>query len=123
MKLSSMILKFPLVHKVHNLRHFLNLMSLQDRQARLDYHHHGHQLHHKQVAEKEWEQEIHCVSDCIHDLHRPSLNLFQYQWVIAKMVMISHQKKRDKMIWSRSRERVHLHVRVPQEPPIQPLLL
>ena len=35
--------------------------------------------HHQQVVEKESEQEIHCVSDCILDLHRPSINLFQYQ--------------------------------------------
>ena len=28
---------------------------------------------------KEWEQEIHRVSDCIRDLHHPSLNLFQFQ--------------------------------------------
>ena len=69
-----MILKFPLVHKVHNLWHILNLMS---RQILLVYHQDGHQLHHLLVKEKEWEQEIHRVSDYIRDLHRPSLNLFQ----------------------------------------------
>ena len=74
-----MILKFPLVHKVHNFRRLLNLIRLQDRQVRLDYHQDGLQLDHLLVVEKEWEQEIHCVSDCIRDLHRMSLNLFQCQ--------------------------------------------
>ena len=32
----------------------------------------------QQAVEKEWEQEIHCAGDCIRDLHRPSLKLFQY---------------------------------------------
>ena len=73
-----MILKFPLVPKVHNLRHLLNLMSIEDHQVRLDYHQDGLQLHHQQVVEKEWEQEIHCARGCIRDLHRMSLNLLKY---------------------------------------------
>ena len=52
--LSLMILKFPLVHKVHSLRHaYLNLMSRQIRLAyRQDYHQDGLQLHHLLVVEK-----------------------------------------------------------------------
>ena len=69
-----MILMFLL--DLVDLRHFLNLMSLQ---VLLAYHQDGLQLHHLLVVEKEWEQEIHRVSDCIRDLHRPSLNLFQFQ--------------------------------------------
>ena len=59
-----------------DLWHFLNLMS---RQIILAYHQDCLQLHHLLVVEKEWGQEIHRVSDCIRDLHRLSLNLFQFQ--------------------------------------------
>ena len=59
-----------------DLRHLLDLMSRQDRLA---YHQDGLQLHHLLVVEKEWEPEIHRVSDCIRDLHQPSFNLFQFQ--------------------------------------------
>ena len=48
--LSLMILKFPLVHKVHNLRHLLNPMSSQ---VFLAYQQDGLQLHHLLVEEKE----------------------------------------------------------------------
>ena len=73
-----MILKFPLVHKVHNLGRLLNLISLQ---VRLVYRQDGLQHQHQQVAEKELKQEILRVSDDtrIRDLHRLSLNLSQYQ--------------------------------------------
>ena len=93
-----MILKFPLVHKVHNLRHLLNLISLQDRRVRLVYRQDGLQLHHQQVVKKELKQETHRVSDYtrIRHLHGLSLNLFQYQWEMAKMMMISHHMERGK---------------------------
>ena len=45
----------------------------------LAYHQDGLQLHHLLVVEKEWELEIHRVIGCIRDLHRPSLNLFQFK--------------------------------------------
>ena len=45
------------------------------------------------AGEREREPEIHRVSGCIRDLDHPSLNLFQFQWVMA--TMISHQNKRD----------------------------
>ena len=87
-----------------------------------DYHQDGLQLHHLLMVQKKWEREIHRVSDCIRDLHHPSLNWF-FQWVIAKMMMISHHQERDKRERSRSREREHPHVQVPQEPQIQPMVL
>ena len=59
-----------------DLWHVLDLMS---RQIRLAYHQDGLQLHHLLVVEKQWEPEIHRMSDCIRDLHQPSLNLFQFQ--------------------------------------------
>ena len=43
--------------------------------------------------ERGWEREIHRVSGCIRDLDHPSLNWFQFQWVMA--TMISHHKNRD----------------------------
>ena len=89
-----MILKFRLVHKVHNLWRLKNLINSQDRQVCLVYRQDGLQLHHQQVLEKELKQEIHRVSDYtrIRDLHRLRLNLFQYQWVMAKMMMISQHR-------------------------------
>ena len=96
--LSSMILKFPLVHKVHSIRHLLNLITLQDRQVCLVHRQDGLQLHHQQVVEKELKQEIHRVSDYtrIREHHRLSLNLFPYQWVMVKMKMISQHRERAK---------------------------
>ena len=89
-----MILKFPWVRKVHSLRHaFPNLTS---RQILLMYHQDDLQLHHLLVEEKERKQETNCVSDCVRDLHRPSLNLFPFQWVMTKMMMISHHKEKSK---------------------------
>ena len=69
-----MILMFLL--DLVDLRHLLNLMSLQ---VVLAYHQDSVQLHNLLVVEKEWAQEILRVTDCIRDLHRESLNLFQYQ--------------------------------------------
>ena len=72
--LSLMILTFRLV--LVNLPHLLDLL---DRQVFLACHQDGLQLHHLLVVEKEWEQEMLCVSDCIRSLHRLRFNLFQYQ--------------------------------------------
>ena len=48
--------------KVHNIRHLLSLISLQDSQVSLVYRQDGLQLHHQQVVEKELKQEIPRVS-------------------------------------------------------------
>ena len=48
LKLSSMILKFPLVHKVHKFRRLLNLIS------RLVFRQDSLQVHHQQVYRKSW---------------------------------------------------------------------
>ena len=90
------MVKSTLVHKVHNLRRLLNLISFQDRQVHLVYRQDGLQLHHQQVVEKELRPKIPRLSDYtrIRDIHR--LNLFQYRWVMAKMMMISHQKEKGK---------------------------
>ena len=73
-------------------------------------------------VEKELKQAIHRVSDYtrIRDLHRPNLDLFQYQWVMSK----NDQPPQGERKWQRSRslEGENLHVPVPQEPPIQPMV-
>ena len=46
------------------------------------------------VIERGWEPKIHCVSDCISHLHHPSLSLFQFQWMIEKMIS-RHKKRHD----------------------------
>ena len=66
-----MILKFPLVHKVHNLRRLLDLTSLQDRQVRQVFRQDGLQFHHQHVVQKEVKREIPRVSD-LHPHPRPS---------------------------------------------------
>ena len=114
-----MILKLPLVYKVHSLWHtFLNLMS---RQILLAYHQDGLQLHHLLVEEKKSEQESNCVSDCVRDLHRPSLNLLPFQWSDGEDDDQPPQGERQRQR-SRSREGVYPHEQVPQEPQIQPMV-
>ena len=47
----------------------VDLRHLLDRQVRLDFRQDGIQTHRLLVKETGWEPEIHCVSDCIRDLH------------------------------------------------------
>ena len=57
----------------------VDLRHLLDHQVRLDYREDGLQLHHLLVMDRGSEPEIHRVSDCIRDLHHPSLDLFKFQ--------------------------------------------
>ena len=114
----------PIIHLRQNslmiLMFLLDQVDLLDRQVNLAYHQDGLQLHRILVIEKEWDPEIHRVSGCLCDPHHPSLNLFQLLWMMV--MMISHQKKGDNGGRSRSRERVHPHAQVPQEPQTQPVV-
>ena len=69
---------------------------------------------------KELKQTIPRVDDYtrIRDLLRLCRNSFQYQWMMAKIMMISHHRERQKQ----RLDCVYPHVPVAQEPQIQPMV-
>ena len=69
-----------------------NLLDLLDRQVNRAHHQDGLQIHHLLVIGKEWDLEMHRVSVYLCDLHHPSLNLFQFLYMMT--MMFSHHKKR-----------------------------
>ena len=115
------MLKFPLVHKIHI---FWN--GVPEPHELLDSSGYTTKMTSSSITcwwkRKSGEQQ-NTLRERLHpNLHRPSLNLVQIPLSDDAMMMISyHRGERQRQRFG-SRDRVHLHVQVPQKPQIQPIV-